>query len=160
MRPHRHGRRTVYWHHLANTTELVLPLAHPSPQPKLQIDRFSHFCTAHGTASLYFTMGRPFRLKIAPFQWGDLHPIPYMIPWAHPSPQSKWHLDWFSRFCTAQRSVPILYNRPPLLPQNCLFPQGIWTPSNTWFLGPTGVLNANGILIGSAAFEGLTSMAD
>jgi len=21
-----------------------------------------------------------------------------MIPWAHPSPQPKWHLDWFSRF--------------------------------------------------------------
>jgi len=23
------------------------------------------------------------------------------IPWAHPSPQPKWHLDRFSRFCRA-----------------------------------------------------------
>jgi len=26
----------------------------------------------------------------------------YMLPWAHPSPHPKWHLDQFSRFCTAQ----------------------------------------------------------
>jgi len=41
----------AHWCHLANTTELVLPLAHPSPQPKRQIDRFNHFCTDHGTVS-------------------------------------------------------------------------------------------------------------
>jgi len=28
---------------LANTIELVLPTAHPNPQPKRQIDWFSHF---------------------------------------------------------------------------------------------------------------------
>ena len=32
---------------MANTIELVLPSAHPSPQPKRQIDRFSRFCTAY-----------------------------------------------------------------------------------------------------------------
>ena len=37
--------------HLANTIELVLPLAHPSPQTKWQISRFSYFCTAHGRVS-------------------------------------------------------------------------------------------------------------
>ena len=37
----------AHWRHLANTTERVLPSAHPSPQPKRQIDRFSRFCTAH-----------------------------------------------------------------------------------------------------------------
>ena len=31
---------------LANTIELVLPSADPSPQPKWQIDQFGHFCTA------------------------------------------------------------------------------------------------------------------
>jgi len=31
------------WHHLANTIELVLPSAHPSPQPKQQIDLFKRF---------------------------------------------------------------------------------------------------------------------
>jgi len=38
----------------------VLPSAHPSPQPKRHIDQFSRFCAAHGTKSLYFTMGDPF----------------------------------------------------------------------------------------------------
>ena len=33
----------AHWHPLANTIELVLPSAHPSSQPKRQIDRFSHF---------------------------------------------------------------------------------------------------------------------
>jgi len=37
----------VHWRHLANTIELVLPSANPSPQPKRQIDRFSRFCRAH-----------------------------------------------------------------------------------------------------------------
>ena len=35
------------WRHLVNTIELVLPSAHPSPQPKRQIDWSNHFCTAH-----------------------------------------------------------------------------------------------------------------
>ena len=51
----------AHWHHLVNTTELVLPLAHPSPQPKLQIYRFSRFCRAHGGV----TLGMPSPLKIA-----------------------------------------------------------------------------------------------
>jgi len=29
--------------HLANMIELMLPLTHPSPQPKRQVDRFSRF---------------------------------------------------------------------------------------------------------------------
>jgi len=33
----------AHWRHLANTTKRVLPLAHLSPQPKRQIDRFSRF---------------------------------------------------------------------------------------------------------------------
>jgi len=47
----------------------VLLLAQLSPQPKLQIDRFSHFCTAHGRKSLYFAMGDHFP-KIALFLGG------------------------------------------------------------------------------------------
>jgi len=35
-------------------------LAHPSPQPKRHLDRFSLFCTDNGRVSLYFTMARPF----------------------------------------------------------------------------------------------------
>ena len=59
---------------LPNTIELVLPSAYPSPQPTRQIDRFSHFCTAHGRKSLYFTMGAPFP-KNCPFPWGICTPI-------------------------------------------------------------------------------------
>ena len=42
----------THWRHMEITTEFVLPLAHPSPQPKHQIDRFSRFCTAQGRKSL------------------------------------------------------------------------------------------------------------
>jgi len=49
----------AHWCHVANTTELMLPSAHLSPQLKRQIDRFSRFCTAHCRKSLYFTMGAP-----------------------------------------------------------------------------------------------------
>jgi len=38
----------------------MVPLAHLSPEPKWHLDWFSHFCAAHGRASLYFAMGRPF----------------------------------------------------------------------------------------------------
>ena len=37
---------TAHRRHLANTIELVLLSAHPSLEPKQQIDRFSHFYTA------------------------------------------------------------------------------------------------------------------
>ena len=40
-------------------------------------------------------------LKIAPSYGGSGPPIQYILPWAHPSPQHKRHLDWFSRFCGA-----------------------------------------------------------
>jgi len=45
----------AHWRHLANTIELMLSLAHPSPQPKRQIGRFSRFCAAHGRKFLYLT---------------------------------------------------------------------------------------------------------
>jgi len=38
-----HQCALICWRHLANTTELLLPSAHPSPQPRRQIDRFSRF---------------------------------------------------------------------------------------------------------------------
>jgi len=53
-----HGR--AHLRHLANTIELVLPSAHPSPRPKQQIDGFSRFCTAHDRKSLYFTVSAHF----------------------------------------------------------------------------------------------------
>ena len=41
--------------------------------------------------------GHPFPQN-CPFPFGDQDLILYMIPWAHPSPQTKWHLDRFSHF--------------------------------------------------------------
>jgi len=63
----------AHWRHLANTTELVLPSAHPSPQLTRQIDRFSRFCTAHDRKCLYLTMADPFPQN-CPFSLGDRDP--------------------------------------------------------------------------------------
>ena len=85
IKPQRCSRRTVQSYspgganvpshgvctHLANMIELAFPSAHQSPQPKRQIDRFTHFCTAHGRKSLYFTMGAPFG-QYFPSPCGDL----------------------------------------------------------------------------------------
>ena len=63
----------AHWRHLANTIELVLPLDHPSPQPKRQIDRFRRFCTAYGRKVPILYNGWLF-LPTAPSN-GDLDPI-------------------------------------------------------------------------------------
>jgi len=64
------------------------------------IHNFSCFCTAHGRASLYFTTRLHFPPKIAPSHGGIWTPS-NTVPWAHPSPQPKRHLDRLSRFCRA-----------------------------------------------------------
>jgi len=86
-----------------------------------------------------------------------------MIPWTNPSPQTKWYLYWFSRFCTDDCRVSLYFTMGgPFPPPVKIAPShgGIWTLSNTWFPGPTGVLNPNGISIGSAVLAGLTSVTD
>ena len=65
--------RQAHWRHLANMTEVVLRWAHPNPQPKLQIDQFSHFCTAYSRKVSIFYNRFPF-CQSCPFQWGDLDP--------------------------------------------------------------------------------------
>ena len=70
----------AHWHHLANMIELLLPSAHPSPQSKWQINRFSCFCTAYGRKSLYFTMGRPFFPQNCPFPRGIWTPSNTWFP--------------------------------------------------------------------------------
>ena len=141
-----HHRR-AHWRHLANTTELVLPSAHPSPQPKRQIDQFSRFCTAHGTKSLYFTVGAPFAKSFL-FPRGIWTPILHVIPWAHPNPQPKRHLNQFSHFAqmTAECPYTLQWNAP--FPLKIALSRGGSGPTcNTWFPGPTRVLNPNSISI-------------
>ena len=81
------------------TGQDMIPTAHPSSQPKWPLDRFSRIHTRDRRVSLYFIMGRPFPPQNCCFPWGDLDPHLTMVPWAHPSPQPKWHLNRFSRFC-------------------------------------------------------------
>ena len=59
-----------------------------NPNPKRRLDRISRFCTAHCIVSLYFTMIRPFPLKIGPCDVGSgppsntwfLGPTPVLNP--------------------------------------------------------------------------------
>ena len=78
-----------------------------------------------------------------------------MLPWAHPTPNPKQHLDQFSRFFaqltaksryTLQRAAP----SPPVKIAHSY--GGSEPPSNTWFLWPTRAQNPNSISIGSAVF--------
>jgi len=98
----------AHWRHLANTIELVHPLAHSSPQPKRQMDRFSRFCTAYGTNALY--NGRPYPTEL-PFPTGDQNLPCNTMLWAHVSSQPKRHFDRFSRACTDDCRVS-LYGLP------------------------------------------------
>jgi len=72
-----HGN--VSQHHWTPMKHMI-PAAHPSPQPKRHLDRFSRFCIDDCTVSLYFTMGRPFSLKIAPFHGGIWTPSNTWFP--------------------------------------------------------------------------------
>ena len=151
----------AHWRHLANTTELVLPSVHPSPQTKRQIDWSSCLCTAHSKKLLNFTMAAHVPQN-SPFPWVDLDPhLTHSL--AHPSPQPKQHLDQFSHICTDDCRVSLYFTMGrPFLPSKLPLPMGrSGPPSNTWFPGPTRVLNPNGISIGSAVFAGprLTSAA-
>jgi len=114
-----------HWRHLANTIEQVLPSAHLSPQPKQQIDRFSHFCTAHGRMSPYFTIGAPFPQKLPLLMGGSgtgRHLIHDSLGKFEPTTQmaSSSVQPFLHRWL---QCVSILYNWPPL-PQlkNCPFP--------------------------------------
>jgi len=91
----------------------MLASAHPSPQPKRHVDRFSRLCTAH--------------VRVLSGIWT---PSNTRFP-AHPTQHPNWHIDQFSRFCTthSRLAVPIVYNACPF-PPNCPFPRGMWTPSN------------------------------
>jgi len=68
MCPH----QRAHWCHLANTIELVLPSAHPSPQSKRQsVQSFLH-SSRQKVPILY--NGRPFPQN-CPFSWGGLGPL-------------------------------------------------------------------------------------
>jgi len=131
------------------------------PFPPLQNYPFPFSPFAQKTAECSYTLQwAPLSPKIAPSHGGSGLPS-NTIPWAHPSPQPKQHVDRFSHFCPNERRVPLYVTiGRPIPTENCPFPWGIWTPSNTWFPEPTWVLNANSISISSAIFAELTSLTD
>jgi len=111
----------AHWRHLANTIELVLPLAHQSLQPKQQIVRLNHFCTDHGRVSLG-TLAPPSKYDWTCEHW--CHPaimIELELPSAHPSPQPKWQVDRLSCFCTAHGRKSLCFTMGDPFPQNCPF---------------------------------------
>ena len=108
---------------LANMIEFMLPSAHPSPQPKWQIDWFRDFCTVHDRKSLYITMGDPV-CKIAPSH-GRSGPIYFVILWAFPRSQLKRHNDRFSRFHTGDHRVSLYFTMGrPFPPSKLPLPMG------------------------------------
>jgi len=98
--------RWAHCRHLANTIELVVALAYPSPQPKRQIvDRFSRFRPAHGRKSLYLTMGARFPQSC--LSDSSIWTPSNTISWGHPSPQCRI-------FAQMTAECPIIYNGTPL----------------------------------------------
>jgi len=97
-------------------------LAHPSPQPKRHLDRFSHFCTADGRASLYFTVwAAAIPPQCCPFPWEYLDSIQYVVPWAHPFSQPKRHLHRLTTVTYRQTNRPrysVGNKRPHLCTRN------------------------------------------
>jgi len=90
------------------------------------------FCTAHGRVS----SGMPRHVlshKNCTFAWAYLETHLMHGSLGPPNSQLKQHLYWFSRFCTANHSVPIPYNLPPLLPSKLPFPVGGSGPHLTRF---------------------------
>jgi len=91
----------AHWRHLANTIEVVLPLAHLSLLPERQIDRLSHFCTVYVRVSSGM-LGMPF-----PSSLGSPLPMGGSVP-----PSNTWFLQPLdSTFQMASRSVqPFLHS--------------------------------------------------
>jgi len=100
----------AHWHHLANMTELVLPSAHPSPQSKQQIDRFSRLHSSRQSVVRYIGASWRIRLKLCTL------PPSGKYNWTHASfspPKSTTQtanqsVEPFLH--SSQQKVPILYN--------------------------------------------------
>jgi len=146
----------AHWRHLANTTELVLLAAHPSPQPKRHIDQCSHLCKPHGRLSCTCP-GMSFSLIIAPWYgaraiWTPSNKCFFGSTRVHNPNGISVASAVFAQLtpeCCREHALPD--------PENCPFLWGIWTPSNTWFIQSTQLSIPNAISIGSAVFAQLTA---
>jgi len=127
--------KTVTSHADLNPHLIRASLADPSP-PKWHLDQFSGFCTAYVRVSSGMSE-HALLPQNCPFQWqictssntwfvgppnsaSETESQSVQLIKAH-SPND---ISIGSTFCSSQRSVPILYNGPPVLrppPQNCPF---------------------------------------
>jgi len=99
--PQTDGSIMAHWRHLANMIELVLPTAHPSQQPKREIDWFNPL--AQLTADSLYTLQR------VPLSLGTSEPKTQAASRSVQPLSHRW-----------PQSVPILYNGTPLPPQKKL----------------------------------------
>jgi len=106
------------------------------PDPTTQtasrtLDWISRFCTAHGTASLYFTMGRPSPLQNCPFPRGDQDPhlTRFLKPIQAHNPNDI--LTGWAVFAQLTTQCPYTLQWATPSPQNCPFPWADLDPSNT-----------------------------
>ena len=104
------------WGHIGATWRiwLNLGLAHPSSQPKWQIERFSHFCTAHGRVSSGMP-GHVLSSNNCPFaqgNWAAPSNTYFLGPtWVHNQMASRSVQPFLHR---SWQSVAILHNGLPL----------------------------------------------
>jgi len=110
----------------ARPRAMCRPMSRLTRLPKLQIDRFSHFCTAAGRVSLG-TMEPPGEYDWICAHWRNLtNTVELVLSWAHPSPQPKRQIDRFSRFITYSHGKKFLYfTMGAHFSPNCPVPLGI-----------------------------------
>ena len=150
------------WHQCALplSTQLVLPSAHPSPQPKRQIDQFSDFCTAHGKVSSGMP-GHVICLIIAPSP-GEHGPPSYAC-FLRPTRVHKPNcISINSPVFARPQSVLILYKGTPLFPSKLPFLIGRSGPHLIHgSLGPPEFLSRTASRsIQPFVFPGLTTLTD
>ena len=145
------------WRHLANMIKLVLPSAHPSPQPKRQIDRFGRFCTAHGRQCVYFTMGT-LSPQFLPF-CGDREPHVFHDSLSQTEPTVQLNCITLGSAIFAQviAECPYTLRWAPL---SSKIAHSHWESGprcKTQFLGLIRAQRPNDISIGSAVFAQMTA---
>jgi len=81
----------------------------------------TRICTmsAYPRRSQYLRMGGPFPPLKLVLRMGDLDSHLIHASLGHPTQHPKWHLNQFSRFCTAHGRVTIVHNGVHLYFQNC-----------------------------------------
>ena len=79
----------------------MIPMTHPSPQPKWRVDQFSRFCTDDRRVSLLFTIGRPFPLLELQPPIGGSGLLSNTVHGFLGRPELKQHFDRCSRVCRA-----------------------------------------------------------